>query len=195
MEFKELVKKRRSCRSFKTSPISDQQIRSLLEAGCWAPSPLNLQPWEFIIIKDKEIKTRIRNMADKAIQNVIDAGGPSWVKRYDTSFLEKAPLLIAVLGDLSRAGLGKYFGQKYGAIQAASACIQNMMLAAEEMGFGTLWFTFFNPEDIRPILDIPPKLEIAGIIPLGIPDKEIKPPPRKDPKIYLNRYGVKDEES
>jgi len=188
MEFKDLVKKRRSCRSYKSVPVSDDQIREILDSACWAPSPLNQQPWEFIVVRDKEIKSKIREIAESAKQEVISADGPKWVKGYNMAFLEDAPVLIVVLVDPSRSGLGRYFGQRYGAIQAASACIQNMMLASADMGLGTLWFTFFNPDRLRPILNIPQKLEIAGIVPLGIPEGEIKAPPRKEPKIYNNLY-------
>jgi nitroreductase len=71
MEFKELVKARRSCRSFEDSQISEDQIAAILEAGQWAPSPLNRQPWEFIIITDKDIKAQIKKAAEDAKQQVI----------------------------------------------------------------------------------------------------------------------------
>ena len=188
MDFFEVVRKRRSVRSYLDEDVSEEEVRRLLEAAILAPSAGNLQPWEFIVVRDKETKSKIREIAESAKQEVISADGPKWVKGYNMAFLEDAPVLIVVLVDPSRSGLGRYFGQRYGAIQAASACIQNMMLASADMGLGTLWFTFFRPEKLRPVLNIPQKLEIAGIVPLGIPEGEIKAPPRKEAKIYNNLY-------
>lgn len=190
MEFRDLVKSRRSCRSFRNSPISEDRLREIIEAGQWAPNPLNMQPWEFILVTDPDTKARIRGISEAARQSVMDQGGPKWVSGFDPAFLEDAPVLIVALANPKRAGLGKYFGQKNGAIKAVSACIQNMMLAAADMGLGSLWFTFFNPEDLREILNIPEDLEITGIIPIGEPKSRVKAPPRKEPKVYRDSYGT-----
>ena len=111
MEFKTLVKARRSCRAFDTSAVSDDQVAAILDAGQWAPSPLNLQPWEFIIITDSEIKTLIKNAAAEAKQQVVDNGGPGWASKYDIEFLEEAPVYIVVVFDPAKGGLGNIFGQ------------------------------------------------------------------------------------
>ena len=120
MEFKDLVKTRRSCRSFGASPVSEGQLTAILDAGRWAPNPLNLQPWEFVIITDSEIKAQVLGVAEDAKQDVIDKGGPGWVAKYGMDFVEEAPVLVVVVFDPSRAGLGNFFDQEYGAIQAAS---------------------------------------------------------------------------
>ncbi len=188
MEFKKVLLNRRSCRSFKEKTISDEYINQIIKLGSYAPSPLNLQPWEFIIIKDDNIKKEIRKIAENAKEDVIMADGPDWVKNYDISFIEDASILIVVLSNPLKSGLGKYFGQKYGAIQATSACIQNMLLAATELQIASLWFTFFDPLKIKKLLEIPTNLEIAGIVALGYSDKEVKTPKRKEPKVFFNSY-------
>lgn len=188
MEFKALVKARRSCRQFETSPVSEEQLTAIIEAGQWAPNPLNLQPWAFITIRDQALKARIRKAAEDARQLVLDKGGPDWAGKYSAGFLEGAPVLVVVVYDPSKGGLGSFFGQKEGAIQAASACVQNMLLAAADEGFGTLWFTWFEPETLKSILNIPENLEIAGVIPIGKPKDALKAPPRKAPKIHKERY-------
>jgi nitroreductase len=188
MEFKELVKARRSCRSFEDSQISEDQIAAILEAGQWAPSPLNRQPWEFIIITDKDIKAQIKKAAEDAKQQVIDSGGPGWAAKYAMDFLDEAPVYIAVVVDTSKGGLGSFFGQSYGALEAVSACVQNMMLAAADQGLGTLWFTFFAPQTVQSILNVPDHLEIAGVLPIGTPKEEAKAPPRKEPVVHKDRY-------
>ncbi|MBW2030806.1 MAG: nitroreductase family protein [Deltaproteobacteria bacterium] len=189
MEFKELVKERRSCRSFEKEAVSEGHLDAILDAGIWAPNPLNLQPWEFLIVTEGERKSEIRAVAEEAKQKVLDGEGPGWVSKYDMDFLEGAPMLIVVLYDPGKSGLGPFFGQEQGALQASSACIQNMMLAAADLGYGSLWFTWFEPQRLKDVLNIPENREIAGVIPLGRPSGESKAPPRKDPKVYRDTYG------
>ena len=188
MEFKELVKARRSCRSFETTAVSDDQLNAILEAGVWAPSPLNLQPWEFIVVTDPEIKAAIKSIAEEARQKVIDQGGPGWAAKYPMDFIAEAPLLVVVLFNPSKGGLGSFFGQEYGALSAACACVQNMMLAATELGLETVWFTFFRPEALKSVLGVPENLDIAAVIPIGKTKGSAKAPPRKDPVVHHQRY-------
>jgi nitroreductase len=190
MEFKELVKARRSCRSYENSEISDDQIAGILEAGQWAPSPLNMLPWEYIIVKDKEVQAQIIKAADEAKQTVIDSDGPGWVHKYSMDYLKGAPVFIVVVFDPSKGGLGVFFNQPHGALQAVSACVQNMMLAAADQGLGSLWFTFFDPAKLQSVLNIPENLEIAGVIPIGKPGDESKAPPRKEPVVHRERYSA-----
>ncbi len=183
-----LFQSRRSCRSFTSAAVSEDQLDVILRAGQWAPSPLNLQPWEFIVITDPEVKARTRKAAETARQAVIDSGGPAWVAKYQMAFLEEAPLMVAVIVDPAKGGLGDFFGQENGSIQAGAACIQNMMLAASQMGLGSLWFTFFRPKDLRETLKIPDSLVIAGLVLFGTPSEPIKAPPRKDAVVHHQSY-------
>ena len=188
MEFEKLVTARRSVRSFEETTLSEPQLAGILDAGRWAPSPLNLQPWEFILIDDPQLKEQVRMVGEAAKGEVQEKDGPSWAAKYGMDFITEAPLLLVVVVDPSKGGLGGYFGQEYGAMQAASAAIQNILLACADMGLGALWFTFFRPEKLRPVLNIPDKLEIAGVIPMGTPRGETKTPPRKEPRIHRNGY-------
>jgi nitroreductase len=189
MEFSDLLKHRRSCRAFDGSPVPEDQLTAILEAGQWAPSPLNLQPWEFIVVTDPSIKTKILRVAEAARQKVVDGGGPGWAGKYSMAFIENAPVLIVVLSQPKKGGLGSFFNQPQGAMQATAACVQNMMLAAADMGLGTVWFTFFDPNDLSKVLNVPETLEVAGVLPLGKPAGELDAPPRKPLKVYKNCYG------
>ena len=189
MEFKTLVQARRSVRSFEATEVTDEQIAAVIDAGLWAPSPLNLQPWEFIVVSDPEIKKQIKEVAEAAKQEVIDNEGPGWVAKYSMDWLLEAPVFIIVVADPNKGGLGNFFGQGHGAIQAASACVQNMMLAAADMGLGSLWFTFFRPEALKTALNIPENLEVAAVLPVGTPKDPAKAPPRKEPTVYPQQYG------
>jgi nitroreductase len=190
MEFNKVVKSRRSCRAFEPDPVPQDQLAAIMEAGQWAPSPMNVLPWEHIIVTEADVKAQIREVSEAARQAVLDKGGPGFAAKYDMNFLEEAPVLITVVFDPAKKGLGDFFNQKHGALQAASACVQNMMLAAAEYGLGTLWFTWFDPKEMQVALNIPDNLEIAAVIPVGKPKGEIKAPPRKEPKTHQQRYAA-----
>jgi 5,6-dimethylbenzimidazole synthase len=193
MEFSELVKTRRSCRSFDSTPVTEEQVDAILQAGCWAPSGLNLQPWEFIVVADPALKAEVKEAAEKAKNEVTAADGPGWVKKYSAEFIQEAPLLIIVVFNPKKGGLGAFFGQEHGALQGASACIQNMMLKASELGLESLWFTFFRPAVLQPLFNIPENLEVAGVIALGTPSEEPKAPPRKAPVVYREKFGAVED--
>lgn len=193
MEFSELVSRRRSCRAFNSTPVTEAQLEAVLTAAQWAPSPLNLQPVQFIVVTDSTIKAKIREAGEAAKKAVLDNGGPDWAQKYAMDFVADAPLMVVVLYDPKKGGLGGFFDQPHGALQAASAGIQNMMLCATELGLDSLWFTFFSPSALRPILNIPDTLDVAGAILLGQPAAAAKAPPRKSPVVHRERFIAKEK--
>ena len=70
--FLELAKKRRSIRSFKPDPIPDEYVDKIIEAARWAPSGFNTQPWEFVVIKKKELKESIEAEAQRTLNEKIN---------------------------------------------------------------------------------------------------------------------------
>ncbi len=190
MEFSEVIKKRRSCRAFKDVAVTDEQLQMIVEAGQWAPSPLNMQPFQFIAVKDKTIKAQIQKAGIEAKQTVIDNNGPDWVKKYPMNFVGDTPLIIVVVYDPNKGGLGSYFGQPHGALQSSSACIQNMTLQAAELGLDSLWFTFFDPKTLSEILDIPDNLDVAGAILFGEPAVKSAGPKRKIPIVHSDKFSA-----
>ena len=110
-----LIKTRRSIRKFTSKAIEDEQLNQIIEAGTWAPSGQNNQPWKIAIIKDHYIKTSLAPLT-----------------RY-SPIIEGAPVLIAVFLDISLS----YDRTKD--IQATGACIQNMLLAIHALGLGGVW--------------------------------------------------------
>ncbi|MBN2706467.1 MAG: nitroreductase family protein [Deltaproteobacteria bacterium] len=190
-DFFTLLRARRSCRSFVAEePLSNEALRRIIDAGRQAPSPLNLQPWSFIVITSCELKKQLRQAGEKAKQQVLDQGGPGWVGGFSTDFMEEAPLLIALLSEPEKGGLGAYFNQPAGSLQAVSACMQNMMLAATSLGLGSLWFTFFDPFEVRSLLNIPCTHDIAGLLYIGRAGGEVPFSKRRPPRIYAERFGV-----
>ena len=198
MEFADLfslLEARKSCRSFQPeASLKPEEIKMIIKAGQQAPNPLNQQPWSFVVITADEIKKKLRQAGEKAKQTVLDKGGPGWVGGFSIDFMEEAPLVIAVLVDPRKGGLGDYFNQPIGSIQAGSACLQNMMLAATTLGFGTLWFTFFDPDEVRPIIAVPENLEIVGLLFVGKAVGEVPASRRRAPVIYNDSFGVEYNE-
>jgi nitroreductase len=190
MQVKELVGNRRSCREFTDIPVTRKQIEAIVTAGQWAPSPLNQQPFQFIAVTDPKLRAGIQKAGMAARQAVADQGGPGWTQKYSMEFVGACPLILVVVSDPSQGGLGSYFNQPHGALQSTSACIQNMMLMATDLGLGSLWFTFFDPDDVKPLLSIPKELEIAGAVLVGKSAAETKGPPRKPPRMHENRFHL-----
>lgn len=188
MEFDDLIKRRRSCRAFKPVPVTEDQLQAIVTAGQWAPSPLNEQPFEFISVTDPAVKAQIQKTGIEAKQIIEDNNGPVWAKKYPMNFIGEAPLILVVLYNPNKGGLGNYFGQPHGALQSTSACIQNMLLKATDLGLDSLWFTFFNPSSLKTVLDIPAELDVAGAVLIGTPAMEAKAPPRRTPKIHKDRF-------
>ncbi|MBN2705983.1 MAG: nitroreductase family protein, partial [Deltaproteobacteria bacterium] len=185
-----LLGERRSCRSFSGEPVTDNQIRQIIAAGQLAPSPLNLQPWSFIVITGAEVKKQIRQAGEAAKQAVLDQGGPGWAGGFSIDFIESAPLILAVLHDPGKSGLGNYFGQPGGSLQAASACIQNLMLAATSLNLGSLWFTFFDPAAVAGILGVEAPLQLAGLLFLGRPAGALPLSKRRPAQVYQETFGI-----
>jgi nitroreductase len=145
------IKNRRTIRRFKPNPIDEEKIQMILDAGRWAPSFSNLQPWRFIVIKDPKLK----NALDKAArESVLHLG------------INEAPVVILVCVDRRIDPLH--------AIEAGAAATQNMTLAAYSLGLGAGWIGIWGTEaeaSIQKILKLPETVRAVSLLPIGIPDE------------------------
>jgi len=138
---------RRSIRAFTGEAVPLEQLRSIVEAGIWAPSGLNNQPWRFILIQDHETRDELAALT-----------------RY-RHIMTAAQGLIAVFLDTTTM---------YDEVkdhQAAGACIQNMLLALESFGLGGVWLgqILANKNRVNELLDVPATLDLMAVIALGHP--------------------------
>lgn len=159
MDICEFIKTRRSIRKFTDEPVSDEIINMIIEAGIWAPSGLNNQPWKFAVIRDNELKINI-----------------STLTRYSRIVLN-ANTLIAVFLDNSLS----YDRTKD--CQAIGACIQNMLLAVHSMGLGAVWLgeILKNKDKVLQMLgEGSQDLELMAVIAFGHPAEKGKKGVRKD---------------
>jgi len=159
MDVFEAIKGRRSIRAYKETDVPDEIIEKLIEAARWAPSAGNIQPWEFVIVRNPETK---RRLAEAALGQ---------------TFIEEAPVVIVVCADERRSASGYGArGRTLYCIQDTAAAIQNIHLAAYALGLGTCWVGAFKEEEARKILEIPEGVRPVAIIPVGYPAES--PPPR-----------------
>lgn len=180
MDIFEAIKGRRSCRNFLSDQIKESDLESILEAGTWAPSPLNGQPWHFIVIMNQGLKEKICSEAERCRQWAIEKSGWKWLSRYQVDFLKAVPTMVAVMGDPSKSGVDTF--QEEGGLayqHACAAAIQNMQLASHALGYSTLWFTLFDRKAMREILGVPDEKVTIALLCLGKPSGEIPQTPRK----------------
>lgn len=183
MKLFEAMKERRSCRNFKDTSIEDDKILKILEAGGWAPSVMNLQPWRFYVIKNSAMKSSLKQSCEATAQEIFERSGWKWVSKYSFEFLVQAPVLIAVAASPKDTGADQFLpGRNQGYAYSCCAAIQNMLLAAHALGVSTLWFSLYDTAKIKEILEIPPELDVVSIVVAGYAVEPPKSIPRKDIK-------------
>ena len=181
MDIFSIIKERRSCRAFLPEPIPEETIAIILEAAVWAPSPMNAQPWEFIVITNQETKKTIFSEAETLKKDLLQKSGWKWLGQYNVDFLLSAPVLVAVVGDPDKTGADKFVeGGKKAYQHACAAAVQNMLLAAHALGLGSLWFTLFDAEVMRNILGVQSGKVPLAVVCLGKPSGEPLQVHRKD---------------
>lgn len=152
---------RRSIRAFKDTPLTEEQIKTLLEAAMNAPSAGDGRPWTFFVTTDREKLDALADQVDE-----------------DNAMFKQAQAAILVCLDKSLEGF-EGFGE-----QDCSCAAQNLQLAAHELGLGTVWIAVINvPPRVagcRNVLGVPENLTPFAIFPLGVPDETLEPEYRYD---------------
>jgi len=162
MDLFEAIKNRRSVRAFSSQPVSDEDIEKLIDAARWAPSAGNIQPWEFVVVRESQIK-----------RGLCKAAG-------DQTFIENAPVVVVVCANVLRSerGYGSRGVNLY-CIQDTAAATQNMLLAAQAMGLATCWIGAFQEEEAQKVLNTPEGVRPVAIVPIGHPAQKPAPRPRR----------------
>ncbi len=163
MELLAAIKTRRSIRQFQNQPIPDAMIKTVIEAAMMAPSAGNQQPWHFIII------------SDRAKLDAVPAFHPH------SKMVLQAPAAILVCGDPT----GKPWPAFW--VQDCSAATQNLLLAARDIGLGTVWAGVYPAEDrmvgFRRLLAIPEDIYPFALVPLGWPTGDFPSAERFKPEL------------
>jgi nitroreductase len=150
----DVIKNRRAIHRFKSDPIDQEQLRMILEAGRWAPSFSNLQPWRFIVIKNQELK----NEVDTAARKSVASDG-----------VRQAPVVIVVSVDAQIDSVH--------AIEGGVAAAQNMALAVHSLGLGCGWIGVYGVEAetaIQKLLKLSKTTRVVSLLPVGFADESPK---------------------
>lgn len=158
METMEAIRTRRSVRKFTGKPISRSQLQTLLEAAMYAPSAHDRRPWEFVTV------TRPETLADLAEKG-------RWWK-----MLPQAGTGILVCADMNKGE--KIVPEMH--LNGCSAAIQNILLAAHDMGLGAVWLGVCEGSDLEPLVretfHLPDHIRVAGMVAVGHPDGQPQQP-------------------
>ena len=151
MSVLDAIKKRSSIRNYKGDSIPEDLLLRVLEAVRLAPSAKNLQPWKFIIVKDKYLKEKLAEAAS------------------DQYFIAQAPIIVVGCGfpDDCYTRMGRYM--KSWPVDVTIA-LEHLILEAQEEGLGTCWIGAFDEEKVKSILNIPGNVRVLAMTPLGYPN-------------------------
>jgi len=162
----DLIKKRRSIRRYTDEPVSDADVRAMLEAAMAAPSADNIQPWEFIVVRDRALRQQL-------------AETHPWA-----AMCAQAPVVFVMCG---------HGRQSTHWVEDVSAATENLLLAAAGLDLGAVWVGVYpnerSEEHVRRALSIPRDLRVLCLVPVGHP-AESKSPHTKynEGKVHTDGY-------
>ncbi len=152
MDALRVLKERRSIRKFQAKEIAGEIIEDIIDCGRLAATAVNIQPWEFIVVTQPEIRKRIAEITDHG------------------KFIKDAPVCIVVFCRDT-----KYY------LEDGSAATENILLAAKAHGLGSCWVAGDKKhyaEDIRKLLKVPTGYKLVSLIPIGYPAESPQPAKR-----------------
>ncbi|MFN4337337.1 MAG: nitroreductase family protein [Candidatus Nitrosocaldus sp.] len=174
MEFSDLIRRRGMVRAFKERPVEQEKLVRILTNAVRAPSAGHLQPWEFIVVKDEQVK---RRLAEAALEQM---------------FIAEAPVVIVTCVDTERSA-SRYGdrGRRFYSIIDGSYASLLILLTARDLGLGACFVGAYRDDEVASILELPAHVRPIGIIPIGYPAEK---PPRYERLplerlVHLNRYG------
>jgi nitroreductase len=160
MTFLELVKRRISIRQFDSKMVEDDKLAYILECARLAPSAANYQPWQFLVIRNDDVKRLIQEC-------------------YHAEWFTEAPVYIVACADTAQSWKRKYDSKDHADIDVAIA-VEHICLAAVEQGLGTCWVCNFDAQKCAELLNLPANIHPVAIIPIGYTaQKESRNPHRK----------------
>jgi coenzyme F420-0:L-glutamate ligase/coenzyme F420-1:gamma-L-glutamate ligase len=205
LEVFQVIKNRRSVRRFSSEKVSWDIIRRVLDAGSWAPSAHNAQPWRFIVIMDNGLKKKLAEAMAEDWEKDLKEDRLMFEdrKRLTEASIKQftsPPVVIVVC--LAMEGMDAYPDEKRQkiehtmAVQSVSASIQNLLLAASAEGLGACWFCapLFCKETIRKALGVPKNIEPQALITIGYPAEKPEAPQRKplSEVVFKNYWGCRE---
>jgi len=193
-DFFAVVARQRAYRAFSTEPVTDDVIARLLTAATFAPSAENMQPWEFVVVRDDATRAALGDLSRRAwdeygrafSQDRLSPKMLADVGAGATSGVANAPVNIVVCADVER-------GLAVTIPSSIYPAVQNLLLAATALGLGSALTTIstgFRAE-MQTILALPDHVWPIALIPIGHPAKPLGPPRRApfSEHAHRDRYG------
>jgi nitroreductase len=186
MELQEAIVKRRSVRRFTEEAVTDEELQQIFEAVRWSPSWANLQVWEFVVVRDRELIEKV------TATYKMDKG-----KNPATTCSLAASALIVVC---AKTGVSGCYGGKESTKHAnwfmfdVGIATQTLCLTAHEIGLGTVVVGLMDHDVCKKLIALPDGYEVVAAIPIGRPAVESKGgPPRKtvSDMVHLDMFGRK----
>jgi len=200
----EAIRRRRSVRQFRPDPVPEEMLRTLLDAARLAPSSYNLQPWEFVVVTDPEVRRRLRVAANNQAQveeapAVIVCLGSlrqqdALAARLEASLPPDAPpeRRERVLKVVRRHKHDPVF-RKIHVLTSTYIGVAFLVLAAQSLGLGTCWMGGFDPDKVRALLGIPEDFLVASLVAVGWPAEGLEFRPRQrrplEEIVHWNHFG------
>ncbi len=194
-EFFAVVTAQRACRAFADAPVGDDLVAQVLTAATHAPSAENKQPWEFVVVRDPELRTAIGDLTKRAWESHGRAFSerrltPKMLAEVDrgaTGGVAGAPVNIVVCADTQR-------GLEATVASSIFPAVQNMLLAAGALGLGSALTTITTGyrAELQALLALPEHVHPVAVVPLGSPARPLGPP-RREPfaqHTHRDRYGT-----
>ena len=186
----ELMTWRRDVRRFRTDPVSDEQVETLLRLAMISPSVGNSQPWRFISVESRPLREIVRASFVRCNADALNSYSDEQAEAYarlKLAGLNDAPVHLAVFCDLSPAaghGLGRATMPEMLNYSVVTA-ISTLWLAARSYGLGIGWVSILDPVEITKALDVPPSWTLIAYLCVGYPVEE-----HSDPELV--RHGWQD---
>lgn len=189
----EIIQNTRSIRRFKADPVPDELIDKIIEAARWAPSGFNQQPWEFVVVRDPELRAKITGWYGQYMAQTreMETTREGWMKSWDPepagseADYATAPVYIILLND-TRAQDGLPMSIRFNAARLdyiVAASLTNaflyMHMAASTLGLASQWISGIASPHVhcltKGLLGIPKELEIVEMMALGYPAVRARP--------------------
>ncbi len=175
MDVLEAIRTRRSVRKWLPKPVPDELIEQILDAGRWAPSAGNFQPWAFIVIQSPETKERIQKVAEES-KNLSRIWSPYFREGRSRGYivdLRHVPVGIAIFADPRHAP--PHTGGEMGHVVGASLAAMNMWLAAHSLGLGACYWSHMMQDKMKVIVGVPHHWDFIGLLGVGYADGDGSP--------------------
>ncbi|OGW76101.1 MAG: hypothetical protein A2Z72_01950 [Omnitrophica bacterium RBG_13_46_9] len=184
MDLLDLIKKRRTVRKHKSKRVPKEIIEKIIEAGRWAPSAHNLQPWKFVIVDNDDKINQIADLLDKRADELYS--GFNIVMRDTAKNLRRSHLLLAIYSNKIITDKFNKLGSPYSEIgniyeiQSVTNAIENILLYSHSLNLGMAWYgmTLFCEKEINVLLNQTGRL--MAVLSLGYPDEVPAPSVRKE---------------